>query len=120
MICRQDPRNIFADPLGRRLKVSSALTSLDLSENQIGVPGAKALAGVLKVSSALKDLNLSDNQLCGLGEDGKGTYTDGGIKALAEALKVSSALTHIDLSLNNQIGFTDAAALAGPLRPDLS
>jgi hypothetical protein len=42
-------------------------------------------------------LNLSENQLCGINEDGQGTYTAEGITAIADALRVNGALTVANL-----------------------
>ena len=38
--------------------------------------------------------------LCGIDEDGRGTYTADGIKAIAESISVSPAVTSIDVGLN--------------------
>jgi len=49
-------------------------------------------------------LDISNNQLCGLNEDGRGTYTAEGITAIANALRVNGALTSINLSDNKMCG----------------
>jgi hypothetical protein len=49
-------------------------------------------------------LNISNNRLCGLDEDGRGTYTAEGITAIADALCVNGALTSLDLSSNQLCG----------------
>ena len=46
--------------------------------------------------------------LCGIDEDGRGTYTADGIKAIAESISVSPAVTSIDVGLN---GIGRAASL---------
>ena len=46
-------------------------------------------------------LDLSGNELCGLDNDGDGTYTAEGITAIADALRVNGALTALDLSSND-------------------
>ena len=46
-------------------------------------------------------MNLAKNKLCGLDEDGDGTYTTEGIEAIADALKVNTALNKLDLRYNN-------------------
>jgi hypothetical protein len=40
-------------------------------------------------------LDLSGNELCGLDNDGDGTYTAEGITAIADALRVNGGLTKI-------------------------
>ena len=49
-------------------------------------------------------LNLSGNELCGLDNNGGGTYNAEGITAIADALRVNGALTTIDLSDNQLCG----------------
>ena len=39
--------------------------------------------------------------LCGVDEDGYGTYTTEGIAALSEALKVTASLTRMDVRFNS-------------------
>ena len=41
-------------------------------------------------------LDLSWNKLCGLDNDGYGTYTAEGITAIADALRVNGALTKME------------------------
>ena len=48
-------------------------------------------------------LDLSYNHLCGLDDDGLGTYDASGIRALADALAVHAPLTLLDLQYN-QLG----------------
>ena len=79
----------IAQSLAEYMKVSSALTNLNLSDNKIGPTGAAALAGALKVSSALTSLDLTLNAV-----------GPSGAKALAGALG-SSALKKLDLSYNS-------------------
>ena len=45
-------------------------------------------------------VNLSDNQLCGMDDEGEGTYTAEGITALADAVSVSASLTSVNVSYN--------------------
>jgi hypothetical protein len=56
-------------------------------------------------------LDISNNQLCGLNEDGRGTYTAEGITAIANALRVNGALTVTNL-LGNQLDAESAKMLA--------
>jgi NLR family CARD domain-containing protein 3 len=51
-------------------------------------------------------LDISNNQLCGLNEDGRGTYTAEGITAIANALRVNGGLMSLDLSTNALCGVT--------------
>jgi len=44
----------------------------------------------------VSQLDLSYNQLCGLDNDGVGTYTAEGITAIADALRVNGALTKLE------------------------
>jgi Ran GTPase-activating protein (RanGAP) involved in mRNA processing and transport len=48
-------------------------------------------------------LDLSCNKLCGLNNDGYGTYTAEGITAIADALRVNGTLTSIELR-GNKLG----------------
>ena len=45
-------------------------------------------------------LNLSGNELCGLDNDGGGTYNAEGITAIADALRVNGSLTKMSLAQN--------------------
>ena len=91
----------------------SAVTSLNLTGNAIGVEGGSALAAVLKETmltnlnlsgngirdqgttalaailnkTKITDLDLSSNELCDLDNKGNGTYTTEGITKLCEALE---------------------------------
>ena len=100
------PRYEGAAALAGALKTNTALTTLNLLENNIGHEGA-ALAGALKTNTALTTLNLLENNI---GHEGAA--------ALAGALKTNAALTTLILSWNNNtcIGDEGAAALAGALK----
>ena len=50
----------------------------------------------------VSQLGLAYNLLCGIDENGRGTYTAEGITAIADALRVNSSLTSLDLE-NNQL-----------------
>ena len=65
-----------------------------------GSAGAKHVAKMLGVNGALTSLDLSNNQLCGLNHYGRGTYTAEGITAIADALLVNSTLTKLSLAQN--------------------
>ena len=72
-----------------------------LSNNRLGAAGAAALAPALAANGALTSLDLSCNQLCGLDRYGRGTYTAEGITAIADALRVTGALTVLSISGNH-------------------
>ena len=45
-------------------------------------------------------LDLSNNKLCGINDDGEGTYNAEGITAIADALRVNGGLTKMSLAEN--------------------
>ena len=57
--------------------------------------------------------SLADNQICGLDEDGSGTYTAEGINALCDTLKGNNTLTSLDLSGNFLCGLTTGEFTTG-------
>ena len=59
-------------------------------------------------------LNLSGNELCGLDNDGGGTYNAEGITAIADALRVNGGLTKISLS-HNELGEEGTKAICEAL-----
>ena len=69
-----------------------ALEELELSLNEAGVGGARALADAIAGKTRLKKLNLSENEL-----------EDRGALLIAEALKGLRALQVVDLTIN-QVG----------------
>jgi NLR family CARD domain-containing protein 3 len=79
---------------------ANSLTELDLKEKYVGVEGGMVVAGLIPVMGALTSLDLSGNQLCGLDDFGDGTYTAEVITAIADALRVNGGLTALDLSSN--------------------
>ena len=86
--------------IARVLRVSSSLTTLDLTRSSIGHEGAKALAAGVAASRSLAALYLSGNQI-----------GDEGAKALAAAVAASRSLAILFLS-NNEIGDEGAKPLA--------
>jgi Ran GTPase-activating protein (RanGAP) involved in mRNA processing and transport len=68
--------------------------------NTGGSAGAKHVAKIVRVNGALTSLDLSSNQLCGLDHFGRGTYTAEGITAIADALRVNGGLTKLSLAVN--------------------
>ncbi len=97
---------IFAAICGNK---DSKIMSLDASSENIGPAGGKLIAEALRtsVTGALTSLNLSNNELCGLDFwQGKGIYTAEGITAIADVLRVNGGLTSLDLSYNALCGLT--------------
>eukprot|EP00900_Chrysochromulina_parva_P003387 jgi/Chrpa1/13049/Chrysochromulina_OHIO_Genome00024578-RA len=84
------------------LKQNKTIKELDLSgyDNIGRAAGAMHVAGMLGVNGALTSLDLSSNQLCGLDHLGRGTYTAERITAIADALRVNGALTKLSLAWN--------------------
>ena len=85
------------------LRVNSSLTSLDMERNYIGPEGGKAIGEALCVNGSLTSINLSH---CGIGPEG-------GV-AIAEALKVNCSLTTLYLN-DNQIGDEGPKAIGAAL-----
>ncbi|KJE92764.1 TKL/IRAK protein kinase [Capsaspora owczarzaki ATCC 30864] len=93
-----------ARAIAEALKLNTTLTTLVLSENQIGDAGAQSIAEALKVNTTLTELRLEFNQI-----------GDAGAQAIAEALKVNTKLGTLYLR-QNQIGEVGALAIAEALR----
>ena len=91
----------------------NCITELNLERKGVGVPGAIVLSKLLPSATAITSLkyachanvfaflsapidtppslgSLTSNQLCGLDDDGNGTYTAEGITKLCEGLKGST------------------------------
>lgn len=66
-----------------------SIPEVDLSDNNLGDYGAKAIAGMLKENSTLVNLNLSGNH-----------FTDKSAEYLGPALMTNTKLQHLDLSYN--------------------
>ena len=83
---------IFAAICGNK---DSKIMSLNASSENIGLAGVRLIAKALRtsVTGALTSIDLSYNQLCGVRIDG--TYTAEGIIAIADALRVNGALTQV-------------------------
>ena len=82
---------------------NSSLISICLSNNDIGDPGAQAIADMLKINHSLASINLALNNI--------GTE---GAKAIANALKVNQSLQNIRLEWN-YIGNQGAEAIIDAL-----
>lgn len=110
-----------AKEIAEYVSVTARLTRLDLSHNFLDAEAGKALAGALSVNGVLKSIDLSFNELCGIDEDGDGTYDASGIQALASALAGNRVLTNLNLAANNLTNYGKdmsgiqalASALAG-------
>jgi hypothetical protein len=74
-----------------------ALTSLDISENDLCAEGTKLLAEVLKGNKLMTELNISGNAATW---DGKKHGEMSGIIALADAIPDMGALLKLDISRN--------------------
>jgi Ran GTPase-activating protein (RanGAP) involved in mRNA processing and transport len=90
--------------LYKALLINKDVTKLDLSRNDIGIEGAKAIAEALKENKTITELNLWGNKI---GDDVA--------IALAEALKVNNTITTLNFAYNN-IGKDGAIALADALK----
>jgi NLR family CARD domain-containing protein 3 len=81
----------------KELDISGNMTG---NSNIGGTAGVKHVAKMLGVNGALTSIDLSYNQLCGVRIDHRGrengTYTAEGIIAIADALRVNGALTKIE------------------------
>ncbi|XP_044177994.1 NLR family CARD domain-containing protein 3-like isoform X2 [Acropora millepora] len=99
---------VLLSPLYLALRVNTSLTSLDLSQNSIGVEGASSLSQTLRVNTSLTSLCLYWNSI---GDDGA--------SSLSEALRVNTSLTSLDL-YGNSIGDEGASSLSGALRVNTS
>ena len=75
----------FALPV-KKLKGTDPVEMLDLSGKNLGVASAVVIASLISFNGALTSLDLSSNQLCGIDDDGKGQYNAEGITAIADAL----------------------------------
>ena len=107
-------------PVQRLREEADSLVTLDLSDCNVGVPGALVLASLLPMSS-LTSLDLTANLLSGHHDDDSDDEDgphfmadDSGIFALAEALKVNRSLTCLDISCN-EIGAEGGVAIAEAL-----
>jgi Ran GTPase-activating protein (RanGAP) involved in mRNA processing and transport len=76
--------------LAEALKANTALQTLDISRNDLGPEGGKALAEALKVDTAPQTLDVRCN-----------TLGPEGFKALSEVLKVNTTLQTLALKVNN-------------------
>ena len=68
------------------LRTNSSLLELNLAKNDMNADDAKIFAASLSANGALTSLDVSKNMLCGVDEDGDGTYDASGVTALADAI----------------------------------
>ena len=104
MRCYGNPRypaigTAMSQTLSGLLTNNESLLNLDLSNNYIRDPGAKALATLLKHNRTLLSLNLEWNDI-----------SQTGIQALCEALTKNSSLTSLNLKYNKARGAVEALA----------
>ncbi|WP_039454784.1 leucine-rich repeat domain-containing protein [Candidatus Jidaibacter acanthamoebae] len=90
--------------IAEALKENKTITSLDLGGNDIGAAGGIAIAEASKENKTITSLNLSDNNI----------EEAGGI-AIAEALKENKTITSLDLS-GNDIREAGGIAIAKALK----
>jgi len=86
------------------LRCIKAVTNLDLSNDNIGYEGGKAIGEALKSNTTLTKVYLSNNRI-----------GDEGDKAIGEALKGNTTLTKVYLS-NNNIGYEGGKAIGEALK----
>ena len=89
-------RDKGAIAIAEALKVTSALTTLNLRDNMIGDIGAAAIADAIEGNAALTTLNLGNNLI-----------QDTGAGALAQALKGNAVVTTLLLELGNRHNIKD-------------
>ncbi|EPQ27376.1 uncharacterized protein PFL1_04915 [Pseudozyma flocculosa PF-1] len=122
------------------LKKNRTLRVLNLSDNQIEMPGLVAIAEALKYNSTLETLDMSHNPCSGPGLEGlttlrtaftlnsnlKRLFLNGtdlsseGAIALAEFLPEAKSLIHLDLAENFDIDIAGVMALAVSVRMNKS
>ncbi|KAN0065602.1 hypothetical protein ACQY0O_000725 [Thecaphora frezii] len=126
--------------LAQALKKNRTLRVLNLSDNQIEMPGLVAIAEALKYNSTLETLDMSHNPCSGPGLEGittlrtaftlnsnlKRLFLNGtdlsseGAIALAEFLPEAKSLIHLDLAENFDIDIAGVMALAVSVRMNKS
>jgi len=99
-----------ADVLGWMMRQSTALQSLDVSGNPLGVRGAAAVGRALQHAPALRSLRLNATQACSAG----GTDPSG-LQQLALGVRAHPALTKLSLR-ENAIGACSGGASHKALR----
>jgi hypothetical protein len=83
----------FAVAISQGLSDNGALTSLDISENDLWAEGTKLLAKALKSNQIMTALNISSNRMT---SDGNGNLGDmSGVAALADAMPGMGASTKL-------------------------
>lgn len=82
--------------LAQALMRNTSIVYLDLSDNELGSEGAKAIAEALKINSSIAELNISSNNL---GPEGR--------KAMIDALKFNSTLVDLQMDGNGLISYEE-------------
>ena len=100
----------------RAVRQRDKMKTLRLADCGIGASGAQEIPEYVRVSGALTQLDLSGSQLCGI-DDGRDTYASEGINAIADALRVNGALTSINL-LRNELDAASAGTTAVSAKDD--
>jgi hypothetical protein len=85
------------------LSDNRAMTKLDISSNNIGAEGSKALAAGLKCNQVITELNISSNNISNRIGGYDETSITSGVIAIADAIPDMKVLTKLDIS-NNDIG----------------
>lgn len=89
---------------GKEGQQGNKITELNLTDNLIRVPGAKALGKALMLNNVLRSLSLRLNRL-----------TDDGGQAVVDGLKENKSLTMLNLS-NNELGAESAQSFSDALK----
>ena len=84
--------------LADALRVNGSMTSLDISNNQMGDEGVKPICEALKQNTTLKVLDLNARNVSG------GEIGPQGAKYLADMLGVNASVTCVDVRRNNIAG----------------
>jgi Ran GTPase-activating protein (RanGAP) involved in mRNA processing and transport len=93
---RSDMSGVIA--IANSIKNMGALTKFDISQNNFGAAGGKALAEGLKGHQVITELNIADNFMA---YGGNVTGNMSGVIGLADAIPDMGALTHLNVSGNS-------------------
>ena len=95
--------------ISNAISTMRALTSFDISNNDIRAEGSKLLAEALKDNQVMRELNIADNNMSNYDSDMSG------IIAISNAIPTMGALTRLNLSNNEMLTKRAGKALAGAL-----